>query len=340
VVAKDTACAGDRLMDSEPMQAIPVYITGASGYLGGALLQRLAAQPGRFSPIAADVRPCPEERRIPGVTYVVRDVRDPALLEDLRTHGVQRVVHLASILAPTKDMDRAFLHSVDVQGTENVVQACVAAGVTQLIVTSSGAAYGYYADNNIPLTEDDPLRGNPEFAYSDHKRQVEELLARYRAAHPELKQLILRPGTVIGAGTRNQITALFEKRVVLGISGSDTPFVFIWDEDVANILVYGLEHDSEGIYNLAGDGALPLREIATRLGKPYVPVPAAVVRGALRFLRVLGATEHGPEQVNFLRYRPVLANNRLKEVLGYIPAKTSREAFEYYLAHAQGPTGP
>jgi UDP-glucose 4-epimerase len=36
--------------------------------------------------------------------------------------------------------------------------------------------------------------------------------------------------------------------------------------------------------------------------------------------------------VNFLRYRPVLANRRLKEVFGYVPQKTSAEVFEFYLA--------
>jgi len=40
--------------------------------------------------------------------------------------------------------------------------------------------------------------------------------------------------------------------------------------------------------------------------------------------------------VGFLRYRPVLDNTRLKQVLGYRPAKTSREAFDAYLAVRAG----
>jgi UDP-glucose 4-epimerase len=64
-----------------------------------------------------------------------------------------------------------------VGGTRNVLDACVAHGVKHLIVSSSGAAYGYHADNPAWLTETHPLRGNPAFAYSDHKRQVEEMLA-------------------------------------------------------------------------------------------------------------------------------------------------------------------
>ena len=201
----------------------------------------------------------------------------------------------------------------------------------KLILTSSGAAYGYYPDNPEWLTEKDVLRGNPEFAYSDHKRLVEEMLARYRKTHPELRQLIFRPGTILGATADNQITALFQKPYVLGLKGAATPFVFIWDQDVVNCLLRGIYTDLTAIYNLAGDGVLTMKEIAAILGKPYLPLPVWLVRAALWVLKRLRLTQYGPEQVNFLRYRPVLSNRLLKEVFGYIPQKTTRQVFEYYL---------
>ena len=52
---------------------------------------------------------------------------------------------------------REFEYSVDVLGTENVLQACRAAGVRKIVVSSSGAAYGYHADNPEWLSEDDPV---------------------------------------------------------------------------------------------------------------------------------------------------------------------------------------
>ncbi len=72
------------------------------------------------------------------------------------------------------------------------------------------------------------------------------------------------------------------------------------------------------------------REIARIMGKPYVPLPAPAVKGALWVLKRLGLTDNGPERVAFLRYRPVLSNRRLKEEFGYTPRLTSREAFELY----------
>ena len=87
-----------------------------------------------------------------------------------------------------------------------------------------------------------------------------------------------------------------------------------------------------GCSPLAGDGALPLREIARRLGKPVLEPPAGLLRTALAVGSTLGVSRYGPEQLDFLRYRPVLLNTALKEVLGYVPGKTSAQAFDAFVA--------
>jgi UDP-glucose 4-epimerase len=308
-----------------------VLITGAGGYIGRQLVDALVAEKdGLETVVAADVRKTLPEDRTEGVRYITGDVRSPQMIDIFREFDVDTVVHLASIVTPDKGSSREFLYSVDVLGTKNILNACLETGVKKLIVTSSGAAYGYYPDNPEWLTETDVLRGNPEFAYSDHKRLVEEMLARYREEHPELKQLIFRPGTILGAKAENQITALFRKPFIIGLKGATTPFVFIWDQDVVRCIVKGIREDVTGIFNLAGDGVLSMREIASTLGKPYVSLPVWLVKSALWGLARLNITQYGPEQVNFIRYRPVLSNKRLKDEFGYIPEKTTREVFEAY----------
>ncbi len=308
-----------------------VLVTGAAGFIGSGLVAALAERPGRLERvIAMDVRAVPRAQRLTGVHHVEGDIREPALAKHIAEHAVDTVVHLAAMVTPGKGDTRELEYSVDVLGTRNVIDACLAHGVRKLIVTSSGAAYGYYADNPQWISETDALRGNATFAYSDHKRQVEEMLAQCRTEHPELQQLIFRPGTILGARVANQVTAIFERPVILGVAGSDTPFVFIWDEDVVACLERGIHEDRSGIYNLAGDGVIKLREIAAYVEKPYVPLPAPLLQGALAVLHPLGISPYGPEQVDFLRYRPVLSNARLKSEFGYAPRKTSREAFESY----------
>lgn len=304
-----------------------VFITGAGGYIGGELLRNLQKE-GHFSLIAADIREVDAERRIPGVSYESGDIRTSEFRDLIARTKPDVVVHLASIVSAGGDPE--FEYSVDVLGTKNVLDACVEAEVGQIIITSSGASYGYYEDSPQWISESDPLRGNEDFAYSRHKRMVEEMLEDYREKHPQLKQLIFRPGSVIGKDVSNQITNLFEKPFVLGIAGSDCSFVFIWDQDVVACILKGVEEGKEGIFNLAGDGALPMREIAAILGKPYLPLPAWLIGGALGLVRRLGLGKLGPEHVKFLQFRPVLSNEKLKSDFGLIPQKTTREVFDFY----------
>lgn len=313
-----------------------VLITGAAGFIGRQLLDQLAVQHPDWSLIACDIRPLKRAGLPLNVEPVELDMGQPlAVQQCVARWQPQAIVHLASVVTPPPGMGEAQLHAIDVGGTRALVEAAAREGVEQLIVTSSGAAYGYHAENAEWLDEQQPLRGHPQFAYAKHKREVEELLAAARQQHPQLGQLILRPGTVLGKRVDNQITDMFKKPRVLGIRGRDSRFVFIWDQDVVSIIIRGLERRACGIYNLAGDGALSLREIAGILGKPYLPLPAGVVRGLLAVLKPLRLSQYGPEQVDFLRYRPVLANQRLKQEFGYTPRYSSREAFIAFL-DAQG----
>lgn len=318
-----------------------VLVTGGSGYLGSRTLEHLAAH-GVGPLVALDVRD--PSAPVAGVTYLQGDLRDHDLAATCRAHDVAAVVHLAAVLDPPPGMDDATLHAIEVGGTARVVEACVAAGVAHLTVTSSGAAYGYTPRNrDRPLTESDPTPGHPRFAYSRHKAEVERLVEAARRDHPELAVLLLRPGTVLGERTDNRITALFSGPVVLRLTDTDVPFVFVLDDDVVEVIRRGVVGRVAGTFNLAGDGVVTLRDVARREGKRSVPVPPAVLRTVLAVGSRLRLVPYGPEQVDFLRYRPVLDNAALKAAFPGLPTATSAQTYDRFRAaaraRAQGTTG-
>ncbi len=311
-----------------------ILITGAGGYIGRQLVACLAEDRRHIKTIvAADLHPMPEALQMAGVTYLTADICSVELAEALKQHAVDVVVHLAAVVTPEAKSNRDQEYKVDVLGTQNILQACVAADVKKLIYASSGAAYGYYEDNPPWLEEHHPIRGNKAFAYAYHKRLVEEMLARYRKSNPELEQLIFRPGFILGATTRNQITNLLDQKRIVGLKGADSPFVIIWDQDVVGAIVKGIFDGGSGIFNLAGDGILTLSQMARLLGRQYRALPVWLVTAALWIGKRLHLTQYGPEQVRFLRYRPVPSNKRLKEEFGYTPQKTTSEVFAYYMEH-------
>lgn len=322
-----------------PEQALPrIFVTGGSGFLGTSVVRTLAAllAGGKVGAVVSGDLRIPEQQ-LDGVSYEKADVTQAnQLLEQFQRHRISTVVHLAAIVNPGPTMTREDGYRVDVDGTRNVLDACLATGVKRIVVSSSGAAYGYHADNAEWLDETSPVRGNESFPYAHHKRLVEQMLEEARVWQPELEQVVFRIGTILGETVKNQITALFERKRVIAIWGRDSPFVFIWDQDVVSCMVRAAIDGPPGIYNVAGDGALPVRELAEILGKRIQTVPAWLLKTVFWCGRKLGVTGVGPEQVKFLQYRPVLANTRLKEVFGFTPSKTSRQALEAWrVAHPQ-----
>ena len=310
-----------------------VLVTGGNDVLGSSVVAGLSAA--GHDVVSADLRFPTSE--VDGVTYTVMDLTDEdAVNAGIGTTAPDVVVHLASIVTPAaKDSTRDKAYAVEVDGSRHVLAACLAHDVRRVVVASSGAAYGYHADNPVPLREDDELRGNEVLAHSHHARLVEEQLATLRVEHPELEQVVLRIGTILGEQLDNEVTALFERRRLLRIAGSDPPFVFIWDTDVVAIIQQAVTGGVTGAFNVAGDGTMTHSEIAKALGKRTLVIPEPALRTALRVGHRLHLTPYGPEQARVLRYRPVLDNTRLKAVFGYTPEKTSREAFDAWRMRGQ-----
>jgi UDP-glucose 4-epimerase len=269
--------------------------------------------------------------RIDNVTYVTADIRSTKVDEVIREHKVTTVVHLAAILSSADNSDRELEYDIDVNGSKNILQACIKNNVEKFVFTSSGASYGYLLrNNNHLLTEKDELLGNEEVPYAYHKKLVEAELLKVKKSNPELKQYVFRVGTIIGEKTDNLITDLFKKKKILSLKGYESPFCMIWDEDLVNILTKACLDGEEGVYNVAGSGAISMREMADILKKPLQKLPANLIKIAFSILHPLKLSKHGPVAISFLQYRPVLDNNKLISKFAYTPKKNIYRGFRIF----------
>ena len=304
-----------------------ILITGAAGDIGSRLASALAEK----EEVRLYTTALGELRNPIGSIHRKFDIRDPEFLQWVAEIKPNVVVHLASIIKLPNGMTEEEAHDIDVTATKNLLDVSVQSGVDKFIVTSSGAAYGYWPDNPSWISEEDPVRGNDDYFYSRHKKEVERLLEDYRLKHPNLKQVVLRPGTVLGPNFENPITSIFEKSVITGISGSNSPFVIIWVDDLVAYLIEAATTDVKGVFNVAGDETLSLKQIAKKLNKPYLSFPSWLIKGVFALFKPVGLSQYGPEQVKFLQYRPVLSNTRIKRVFKYQPKKTTVGAFESFI---------
>jgi UDP-glucose 4-epimerase len=173
------------------------------------------------------------------------------------------------------------------------------------------------------------VRGNEAFAYSWHKRLVEEMLARYRSstrncsrwcsasAPSSARRCATRSPPVREAAPDRHPRRRQPLRLHLGPGRGR--------RHAARPSSAGHRHLQRGRRRRAHD---PRDRREAWASAAWCCRPAAAA--ALRLLKALGLTQYGPEQVDFLRYRPVLDNRRLKREFGYVPQLSSAQVFDLW----------
>jgi UDP-glucose 4-epimerase len=312
-------------------------ITGGSGYIGSRLVDLLGRRDDTEKMVICDVA-SPKGYR-PKTEYERLDVRDRQAVRSV----VERVrpdvlVHLAFILNPSHD--EGFAYDVDVNGTHNVLEAAEHAGTRQLLVTTSGVAYGAFPDNPVPLTEDDPVRGVAGFSYARDKTESDRLCQLWAARHTDRVMTIVRPCIVFGPNVDNYLVRLWTKQpFAVDIGGTiDRDVQFVHEDDVVEGIAGLLLGRHGGAYNVAGDGLMTNRECAELIGSQIRKLPLRVYRGLARTMWRLRQAEAPPGAIDFALHSWLLSNEKLKRTTGWSPKYSSRETFEITMrAHGKMP---
>lgn len=297
-----------------------VAITGAGGFIGRGLVRALDEQPGIERVVGVDVV-APRHVNATKLVFRQADVRDRDLAAAFT--GADVVIHLAFRLDPMHD--ESTMHEINVEGTKRVFEAAAAAGAARVLYVSSVAAYGAHADNDVPLTEDSPVRGTPEFNYSQHKAEIEQWLVGWQQDHPDVRVTVLRPAVVLGPGVQNFVTRVFESPRVTLVRGHKPPLQFIHLDDVVSALVHVIEQDLDGVYNVTAEGWLSMDEVTAIVGRRTVAVPEEVAFSVAERLWRLGIGEQPPGLVWHFMH-PWVASPAKLLATGWQPRHSNRDA--------------
>jgi UDP-glucose 4-epimerase len=281
---------------------LTVAVTGPTGEIGRAVVGALerSSEVGRVLGMAR--RPFdPAAHGWKKVSYRQGDVLSPAAVAEL-VEDADVVVHLAFLIMGGPRETRA----VNLEGSRNVFQAAVSAGVKRLVYTSSVAAYGFHGENPQPLTEEVPARGTTSHYYSAQKAEVEAMLEEVldgasTAAYvlrpcivggPEAPLLIdSLPYTQISERLPTPVLRLLEGVPILKpvLPDPGVPFQLIHHDDVASAMRAAvLGRGAPGIYNLAGPGELTVKDLARELGWYSIPVPELAIDVVAEMVARLG----------------------------------------------------
>ena len=171
------------------------FVTGGSGFIGGALIERLRSEGWEVRALARSERAAAAVRER-GAEPVIGD------LDDLRIEDCEIAFHAA---AKVEDFgDPGEFERVNVQGTRNVVTACEAGGVRRLVHVSTEAVL-MAGQPLVQVDESAPLRPDSPALYSSSKAKAEEVV---RGA--DLETMIVRPRFVWGRGDTTLLPTIVE----------------------------------------------------------------------------------------------------------------------------------
>lgn len=305
---------------------LTVAVTGASGYVGAGLVRSLCADDRIERVLGFDVLPV--EFSHPKFVFDGLDVRNPAL--EARLVGVDAVVHLAYVMDPIKDETR--MRDVNVNGSQNVFKCAARAGARKIVYTSSAVVYGAHPDNDVPLTEDSPLRANLDFSYSAHKLEVEYVVRELRDEFPDVIATVLRPSLVFGPNVDNAWSRVLEMPLLVGVKGHTPPFQFVHEDDLAAALEFAVHHDLDGSFNLAPEDSLSIDEIREMIGRRRADLPEAAAFSFADRLWSLGLSDAPPGMLHYVMYPWIVSPAKLADA-GFTCNHTSRETFAASVPH-------
>ena len=297
-----------------------VAVTGASGLVGRHLLPVLAEHPDVERVLGLDVRE--PERRPRAVEFARVDIAGTELKPLLE--GIDVVVHLAGVVDPVPDV--GLMARVNVEGTRHVLDAAASVGARRVVRISSATVYGAWPNNPIPLTEDAPLRPNPDFSPAVQGAEVERLLAEWRGSHPEVTVTTLRSAPVVGPGAERLPARILLGRPPLRVRGAVVPVQVVHVDDLASALALVATRDLPGVFNVASDGWLDAADARELIPHTNVPaLPAEALERVLRRAWDLGIGDVPAGVVPYLAHPWVISNERLRGV-GWAPVHTNTDA--------------
>lgn len=315
-----------------------IAVTGASGFVGTALVHHLATAGARI--VATDRFPPTAD--LPAADFIVADLGDGAAMARA-VQSAEVVFHLGALPAIARATEDVY-EAVNVAGTERILALARDAGARKVVYMSSSTVYG--APDSMPVLEGTPL--SPRCPYSRSKVSAEAVCERFALDGMDVD--IIRPRVVVGPGRAGIFALLFEclaRHLPIPLpGGARNRFQLTAVDDLVRACADAMNASHPGqlaTYNIGSDVHRPLvddlRELVTHAGSrsPLVPVPAGPTRALLALAHRLGVGPMVPEQYGILTRDFVLDTSHAHTALGFTAARRNvdglLEAWDWWSAH-------
>ena len=318
-------------------------VTGAPGFLGGALARRLQSLGAEVTAQGRNVTRL-AQLQSGGAAVVQTDLADAAAVSDACC-GQEVVFHCAALSSPWGPA--AAFHQSNVLGTQNVIRGCQSGHVKRLVHVSTPSIYFSFA-SRLDVSEDAPLPARPANAYAATKLLAEAEIDR--AFQQGLPVITIRPRAIFGPGDTSILPRLIDRlaKKRLPIIGSEHTLADLTCvENVVDALLLCARSPESTLghkYNITNGEPVPLwemiKKLCAALGYPYPRrrIPYALADGAAALLEGFYRLLPGQPEPPLTRYTvSIIANSTTLDIrsarkdLGYTPAVSIEAGFQQFI---------
>ena len=326
-----------------------MLITGGSGLLGGHLVERMAQQGHKVRALVRTTSDI-EHLKTTGAEIIYGNVEDYGSLV-AAAQGMDVVIHAAARVLPGWGQWRDF-QSCIVEGTENTLNASIAAGVKKFVYVSSGTVVGDAAigvekpaDESAPYLDiEKPSR---EMFYDCAKARAEQIVLDYHK-QGKISATVVRPCMVYGPRCRLLTDRIYTYvkifPVLPGNAMAKTALVHVHDVADCVILAATSEKSWGQIYNISPEEVVTFRDFINSMAKATgksefkIAIPLGVVFASAAVMEMWGRlirSEDAPfltrSDIKFVRDGMYIDSSKARKELGWQPKISIEEGCRQYV---------
>lgn len=267
-----------------------VLIIGAAGGLAQITAGLLSKEHPELKIIGVDSRSLDHLPRRAKVKTIRMNYTRGNFEKLFRDHNFDVVFHLGRIGHANLGGSSSLAERLDlnVMGTSRILDLALKFNIKKLILLSTFHVYGALSDNPVFIREDHPLRASIKYPELRDVTEMDQIATNWMWKNQdEVSTVVLRPCNIVGPQIHNAITRYLRTSYAPVPIDYNPMFQFIHEFDMAHVLIQSVDKVPTGIYNVAPDESVSLKDARQIVGQKSLPVPMLALAPAAHLIKRL-----------------------------------------------------
>ena len=233
-----------------------------------------------------------------------------------REHSFDLIIHLGRMSHSNNDHASLIKRlDLNLMGTSRILDLALKHQVKKVIVMSTYHVYGALHDNPVFIDEEQPLRASINCPELRDVVEMDQICTNWMWKNQnQIDTLVLRPCSIIGPQIKNTMSQYLTTPYVPLPLDFNPMFQFIHEFDMAQVVLTCMDQVPTGIYNVAPDDVISLKEAKKLMNEPTIPAPIFLLEQAAKIAKF--AWSFPDYFINYVKFSCIIDNTAIKKHVG------------------------